>query len=65
MLICFCVQVFCSDVFDVWRLLAKIHKFLFILFNLLGKKADCTLSMSDEDLLDLMTGKLNPQTVCN
>ncbi|XP_022610680.1 non-specific lipid-transfer protein [Seriola dumerili] len=26
------------------------------------KKADCTLSMSDEDLLDLMTGKLNPQT---
>lgn len=30
----------------------------------LGKKADCTLSLSDEDLLDLMTGKLNPQTVC-
>uniref|UniRef100_A0AAQ5X5E3 Sterol carrier protein 2 n=1 Tax=Amphiprion ocellaris TaxID=80972 RepID=A0AAQ5X5E3_AMPOC len=27
-----------------------------------GKKADCTLSMSDQDLLDLMTGKLNPQT---
>uniref|UniRef100_A0A7N8WXU6 Sterol carrier protein 2 n=1 Tax=Mastacembelus armatus TaxID=205130 RepID=A0A7N8WXU6_9TELE len=27
-----------------------------------GKKADCTISMSDEDLLDLMTGKLNPQT---
>ncbi|KAM6989626.1 sterol carrier protein 2 [Tautogolabrus adspersus] len=27
-----------------------------------GKKADCTLSMSDVDLLDLMTGKLNPQT---
>ncbi|KAG7221244.1 hypothetical protein INR49_017414 [Caranx melampygus] len=26
------------------------------------KKADCTLSMSDGDLLDLMTGKLNPQT---
>ncbi|GAA6222502.1 non-specific lipid-transfer protein [Lates japonicus] len=26
------------------------------------KKADCTLSMCDEDLLDLMTGKLNPQT---
>lgn len=26
------------------------------------KKADCTLSMSDVDLLDLMTGKLNPQT---
>ncbi|XP_028328460.1 sterol carrier protein 2 [Gouania willdenowi] len=25
-------------------------------------KADCTLSMSDVDLLDLMTGKLNPQT---
>uniref|UniRef100_A0A3P8PPM0 Sterol carrier protein 2 n=1 Tax=Astatotilapia calliptera TaxID=8154 RepID=A0A3P8PPM0_ASTCA len=29
-----------------------------------GKKADCTLSLNDEDLLDLMTGKLNPQTVC-
>ncbi|XP_034038282.1 non-specific lipid-transfer protein [Thalassophryne amazonica] len=27
-----------------------------------GKKADCTIIMSDEDLLDLMTGKLNPQT---
>ncbi|XP_029309844.1 sterol carrier protein 2 [Cottoperca gobio] len=27
-----------------------------------GKKADCTLTMSDGDLLDLMTGKLNPQT---
>ncbi|XP_070775071.1 sterol carrier protein 2 isoform X3 [Enoplosus armatus] len=27
-----------------------------------GKKADCTLSMSDEDLLNLMTGKLNAQT---
>lgn len=26
--------------------------------------ADCTLSIGDEDLLDLMTGKLNPQTVC-
>ncbi|MEQ2297758.1 sterol carrier protein 2 [Ameca splendens] len=27
-----------------------------------GKKADCTLSIGDEDLLKLMTGKLNPQT---
>uniref|UniRef100_A0A669C776 Sterol carrier protein 2 n=1 Tax=Oreochromis niloticus TaxID=8128 RepID=A0A669C776_ORENI len=27
-----------------------------------GKKADCTLSLSDEDLPDLMTGKLNAQT---
>ncbi|XP_038151042.1 non-specific lipid-transfer protein-like, partial [Cyprinodon tularosa] len=27
-----------------------------------GKKADCTLSIGDEDLLALMTGKLNPQT---
>uniref|UniRef100_A0A3Q1F7N3 Sterol carrier protein 2 n=1 Tax=Acanthochromis polyacanthus TaxID=80966 RepID=A0A3Q1F7N3_9TELE len=27
-----------------------------------SKKADCMLSMSDQDLLDLMTGKLNPQT---
>ncbi|XP_040026420.1 sterol carrier protein 2 [Gasterosteus aculeatus] len=26
-----------------------------------GKKADCTLTMSDQDLLELMTGKLNPQ----
>ncbi|KAM9789760.1 sterol carrier protein 2 [Neosynchiropus ocellatus] len=26
-----------------------------------GKKADCTLTMSDEDLLELMTGKLNAQ----
>ncbi|XP_054478780.1 sterol carrier protein 2 [Anoplopoma fimbria] len=27
-----------------------------------GKKADCTLSISDGDLLELMTGRLNPQT---
>ncbi|XP_039175689.1 non-specific lipid-transfer protein isoform X2 [Crotalus tigris] len=26
------------------------------------KKADCTIVMSDEDLLSLMTGKMNPQT---
>ncbi|KAG5285477.1 hypothetical protein AALO_G00003820 [Alosa alosa] len=26
------------------------------------KKADCTIAMSDEDLLSLMTGKMNPQT---
>ncbi|KAI5103800.1 non-specific lipid-transfer protein, partial [Silurus meridionalis] len=26
------------------------------------KKSDCTIAMSDADLLDLMTGKLNPQT---
>ncbi|KAI2667263.1 Sterol carrier protein 2 [Labeo rohita] len=27
-----------------------------------GKKVDCTISMSDSDLLELMTGQLNPQT---
>ncbi|XP_046905895.1 sterol carrier protein 2b [Hypomesus transpacificus] len=27
-----------------------------------AKKADCTISMSDADLLALMTGKMNPQT---
>ncbi|KAL7879479.1 hypothetical protein SRHO_G00017330 [Serrasalmus rhombeus] len=27
-----------------------------------GKKADCTISMADADLFELMTGKLNPQT---
>ncbi|KAK5930250.1 hypothetical protein CgunFtcFv8_026505 [Champsocephalus gunnari] len=27
-----------------------------------AKKADCTISMSDTDLLSLMTGKMNPQT---
>ncbi|XP_026521668.1 non-specific lipid-transfer protein isoform X2 [Notechis scutatus] len=26
------------------------------------KKADCTIAMSDDDLLQLMTGKMNPQT---
>lgn len=26
------------------------------------KKADCTIAMGDEDLLNLMTGKMNPQT---
>ncbi|KAM9796103.1 sterol carrier protein 2b isoform X2 [Syngnathus typhle] len=27
-----------------------------------AKKADCTIAMSDSDLLALMTGKINPQT---
>uniref|UniRef100_A0A673K2N5 Non-specific lipid-transfer protein-like n=1 Tax=Sinocyclocheilus rhinocerous TaxID=307959 RepID=A0A673K2N5_9TELE len=27
------------------------------------EKADCTIAMADSDLLDLMTGKMNPQTV--
>ncbi|CAB1326773.1 unnamed protein product [Coregonus sp. 'balchen'] len=27
------------------------------------KKADCTITMGDEDLMMLMTGKMNPQTV--
>ncbi|XP_036603012.1 non-specific lipid-transfer protein-like [Trichosurus vulpecula] len=26
------------------------------------KKADCTITMADTDLLDLMTGKMNPQS---
>ncbi|XP_034270986.1 sterol carrier protein 2 [Pantherophis guttatus] len=30
--------------------------------NNTDKKADCTIAMSDEDLLSLMTGKMNPQT---
>lgn len=28
-----------------------------------GKKVDCTITMTDTDLLSLMTGKMNPQTV--
>lgn len=28
-----------------------------------GKRSDCTIMMTDADLVDLMTGKLNPQTV--
>jgi len=28
-----------------------------------GKKADCTISMADSDMLALMTGQMNPQTV--
>uniref|UniRef100_A0A3P8UKG4 Sterol carrier protein 2b n=1 Tax=Cynoglossus semilaevis TaxID=244447 RepID=A0A3P8UKG4_CYNSE len=27
-----------------------------------GKKVDCTITMTDTDLLSLMTGKMNPQT---
>lgn len=45
--------------------LALIKKFLICLFYLLGKKADCTISVSDKDLLALMTGKLKPKTVRN
>lgn len=40
-----------------------VNEFLLLLL-LSGKKADCTISMSDNDLPALMTGKLNPQTVC-
>uniref|UniRef100_A0A672T8L0 Sterol carrier protein 2b n=1 Tax=Sinocyclocheilus grahami TaxID=75366 RepID=A0A672T8L0_SINGR len=28
----------------------------------LDEKADCTIAMADSDLLDLMTGTMNPQT---
>lgn len=28
----------------------------------LDKKADCTITMADSDLLALMTGKMNPQS---
>ena len=31
--------------------------------NLFADKADCTVSISDDDFVKLMTGKLNPQTV--
>lgn len=34
-----------------------------LIFLRVDKKADCTLTLSDADLLALMTGKLNPQTV--
>lgn len=43
--------------------------FLFCLFEsyshlcFTDKKADCTITMADTDLLALMTGKMNPQTV--
>ena len=31
------------------------------IFYLYADKADVTLTMADEDLVDMMTGKLNPQ----
>ena len=31
--------------------------------NLFADKADCTVSIGDDDFVKLMTGKLNPQTV--
>ena len=33
------------------------------LLHALDKKADCTITMADSDLLALMTGKMNPQSV--
>lgn len=32
-------------------------------FSPLDKKADCTITMADADLLAMMTGKMNPQSV--
>lgn len=39
------------------------HGFNVLPFSSSEKKADCTIAMADSDLLDLMTGKMNPQTV--
>ncbi len=40
-----------------------IFKHVSLFTSCTGKKADCTISMSDSDLFELMTGRLNPQTV--
>lgn len=44
------------------KLNTPLFSFLLYIF-LLDKKADCTITMADSDLLDLMTGKMNPQSV--
>ncbi|KAA8587379.1 hypothetical protein FQN60_016241 [Etheostoma spectabile] len=50
------------DGFKAYPVFKEIEKRLQEFYGRQGKKADCTLSMSDGDILDLMTGKLNPQT---
>ena len=37
---------------------------MYVLLVAVGGKGDVTLSADDENLLKLMTGKLNPQQVC-
>lgn len=43
----------------------KQNAFLFsflLHISVVDKKADCTITMADSDLLALMTGKMNPQS---
>lgn len=42
---------------------SSFNCFISVWFCLADKKADCTITMADTDLLALMTGKMNPQTV--
>ena len=36
---------------------------MYTFFCLISAKGDVTIIMADEDMLNLMSGKLNPQTV--
>lgn len=45
------------------KLNTPLFSFLVLHISVLDKKADCTITMADSDLLALMTGKMNPQTV--
>ncbi len=36
---------------------------LFVFHNFLGQKGDCTITISDNDFLDLVTGKIGAQKV--
>lgn len=45
-------------------LLCKFASSFFFRLIFLGQKGDCTVSISDSDLMDMVTGKIGAQKVC-
>jgi len=47
----------------VYKTVWKTYACMYVLLMVIAGKGDVTISVDDENLLKLMTGKLNPQQV--